>query len=288
MNIDLLDKFSTNLKKTLFNAANLASNLGENEVTPIHLLAGIFEQKGCLALEVLKRQNISRKTLDSFLKNTDFIKSKKSTPLLSGKVKCIIEKATLFSFEANHNYVGTEHLLLAMMDVEDNKIKKILQNKASIKKQLDTIFKNTSRFPDLTSLFSTEDEGVEEILEGPMPVAKSRKPHSEKETDIPALSFFCTDLTNFKIQTKIDPVIGRDNEIERAIHILCRRTKNNPVLIGEPGVGKTAIVEGLAKRIVEKKVPPALINKKIFRLDLSLVVVCGFILFIFVVLIYFV
>ncbi|MBU0731872.1 ATP-dependent Clp protease ATP-binding subunit [Patescibacteria group bacterium] len=277
MNIDLLDKFSTNLKNTLINAASLASALGSVEVTPMHLLAGIFDQQGAMALEILKKENITRQKLEPYLRKNPMSRSN-SIPGLSNKAKEVIEKAAMYSFEAKHNYVGTEHLLKAIIGINDKQINSVLSNEEKINKQIDSIFKNTERFPDITGLFSDEEDLDDEFFEGGgmAPIAgRTIQPpggRGDPETDIPALSFFCTDLTNPKIQIKIDPVIGREKEIERAIHILSRRNKNNPVLIGEPGVGKTAIVEGLAKRIVEKKVPPALLKKKILRLDLALVV----------------
>lgn len=101
---------------------------------------------------------------------------------------------------------------------------------------------------------------------------EKEKGSKKKQSKTPALDFFATDLTNAKLQANIDPVIGRKGEIERLIHILSRRTKNNPVLLGDPGVGKTAIVEGLAKKVVEGNVPDALQGKRILRLDLSLIV----------------
>ncbi|MFH1537163.1 MAG: ATP-dependent Clp protease ATP-binding subunit, partial [Patescibacteria group bacterium] len=270
MNLESLDKFSTNLKNTLLRASNLALRYGNEEVRPIHLLASLFEQKGSLGSEVLAKEKIDRKNIDPLLVKNNLVNQKK-LPLMSAKTKQVIEKAAVFAFEAQHNYIGTEHLLMAILLVEDEQIKKILPHPERLVKHLESIFKNTSRFPDIASFFNDEDMG-DEMIEMPMAGVKQKQRGPGIENDIPALSFFCTDLTNPKIQIKIDPVIGRDDEIERTIHILCRRTKNNPVLIGEPGVGKTAISEGLAKKIVEKKVPPALQDKKILRLDLSLVV----------------
>ncbi|MFH1781203.1 MAG: ATP-dependent Clp protease ATP-binding subunit [Patescibacteria group bacterium] len=272
MNIDSLDNFSTNLKNSLLSAINLAIQLGQDQVLPIHLLAGVYSQKGSLAFEVLKKEKVNKEKINPYLKKS-FQGPRKAYPELSLLAKKIIEKASLISFEKEHNYVGTEHLLKAIIDSGDVNIQKIVVNSPQIDQQLQSIFNNTSRFPDLNSVFETGEDDIEDLLEKPISQMQARKPRKdEEETDVPALSFFCTDLTNQKTQIKIDPVIGRDSEIERAIHILSRRTKNNPVLIGEPGVGKTAIIEGLAKRIVEKKVPPSLLKKRIFRLDLALVV----------------
>ena len=126
---------------------------------------------------------------------------------------------------------------------------------SELRKNLLSIFENVSRFPDLLN--------VDEQPELPTP---------EKNTKTPALDYFSSDLSKKALKGKIDPVIGRKPEIERLISILNRRTKNNPVLIGEPGVGKTAIVEGLALAISKQEVPDSLADKKILTLDMALVV----------------
>ncbi|MDZ4229934.1 MAG: ATP-dependent Clp protease ATP-binding subunit, partial [Candidatus Veblenbacteria bacterium] len=179
---------------------------------------------------------------------------------LSLAVKKLVERSVLTAWRLQHHYIGTEHLLYALVTSEEAEVKalwlKLGVNLRGLKQSVNSLLKSTSKFPDITEAFAPGDV------------------RSEPEHDgaTPALDFFCTDLTSQDVQTKVDPVIGREKEIQRLINILGRRTKNNPLLLGDPGVGKTAIVEGLAKRIMENKVPEFLQDKKIMALDLGLVV----------------
>ncbi|MFA6028071.1 MAG: ATP-dependent Clp protease ATP-binding subunit [Patescibacteria group bacterium] len=261
MPLDILNKFTSNLKNALGQAINLSWKFKNPEVSSLHLFIGLLEQKGSLAAEILRKANLQSGDYKKYLIN---YKPGISAPFpqLSETATQIIEKAALLAFNHQHIYIGTEHLLLALLTQPDEYFQHILKenrvNKDNLIKQLNDVMKSTARFPDLASIFTDEEKNQEEPE-----MAKS---------NTPALSFFCTDLTDQKIQTKIDPVIGRKKEIDRLIHILSRRTKNNPVLVGEAGVGKTAIAEGLAKRILEKNVPEVLMDKKIFRLDMGLVI----------------
>ncbi|MFA6411007.1 MAG: ATP-dependent Clp protease ATP-binding subunit, partial [Candidatus Buchananbacteria bacterium] len=173
----------------------------------------------------------------------------------------------LIASQNQHKYIGTEHLLASILNLENKQIFNFFEKKGvtidKMKKQLATVLSSTTKFPDLASggaYFGSESNKYESAFEQV----------NTKQQSI--LDIFAIDLTNPLIQKKIDPVIGRQEEIDRLIQILCRRTKNNPLLLGDPGVGKTAIVEGLAKKIVLGDVPEVLRNKKIYTLDLSLVV----------------
>jgi ATP-dependent Clp protease ATP-binding subunit ClpC len=265
MPFNILNKFTSNLRNALAKAINLAWQYKQSQVMPFHLYLGLAEQTGSIAGEILQKTKLTAADLKKYLAQIN-AGALSPFPQLSPQTAKTLEKATVIAFNHQHVYIGTEHLLLALLQNPDEHLLRLWKqynvNTETLKKQLINILKNTSRFPNLSTIFNdAEETAIMENEEMPLPNTASS-----------ALNFFCTDLTNDKIQSKIDPVIGREKEIERMIHILSRRTKNNPVLLGEAGVGKTAIVEGLAKRIIEKKVPEILLDKKIYRLDLGLVV----------------
>jgi ATP-dependent Clp protease ATP-binding subunit ClpC len=180
-------------------------------------------------------------------------------PKLSNNLKEVIEKSAIVASKYKYQFIGTEHFLYSIVDQPIDEAKTILLHlrvsTEELKKNLLSIFENVSRFPD----FLSGEEKTGQIPE-------------EKSSKTPALDYFTTDLSKRVDAGKIDPLIGRKQEIERLISILNRRTKNNPVLIGEPGVGKTAIVEGLALAISKHEVPEALADKRILTLDMALVV----------------
>jgi len=270
----ILDKFTTHLKNALKEAKNLSDALGHRLVNPEHLLYGLILQKGSIAAEILTNAKLTPEKIRSeVIERNKIILSNHSVEgakniiniKLSQEAKKTIEKAALIAHQYKHKYIGTEHLLFGLMQVSTPTIIELWENNKinldKLKSHLTTVMKSTSRFPDLTEVFDQAQD-----------LEKGETVKERSKTKTPALDFFATDLTDKNLQKSIDPVIGRSREIERLIHILSRRTKNNPVLIGDPGVGKTAIVEGLAKKIVEGDVPDVLLNKKILKLDLSLVV----------------
>ncbi|MFH1172950.1 MAG: ATP-dependent Clp protease ATP-binding subunit, partial [bacterium] len=183
-------------------------------------------------------------------------------PKLSIEARKGIEKAVLIANLNNHKYVGTEHLLISLEQLQEKDwLGWLAQNQINLKRLKDyapLLLKTTSRFSEITD---NAIAGKEAIAGHPL------LPGLEKTAS--ALENFTTNLTDDEIQQNIDPVIGREEEISRLIQILARRTKNNPVLLGEAGVGKTAIVEGLAKKILAGQVPDVLLNKKIICLDLG-------------------
>lgn len=298
MNLEILDKFTTHLKNTLADAVQLAMKRSDEYVRPYHLLMSMAGQRGSIGAELLEKNGFNTEQERQFQAAAKIINEETSVPLpeFSDPSKALIEHAALLSSKFQHKYIGTEHLLKSFLDTEDPEEdvaqawKRHRIKLKQLQTQLEHVLKSTSKFPDLNDVFqndglelrdefadspfsapaSSPDEGFPPSSPSPMAPGMPPQPHSQSKT--PALEFFCKDLTQPKIQEGIDPVIGRDEEIERVIHILSRRTKNNPILIGEPGVGKTAIAEGLAKRIVEKQVPQVLANKRIMSLDLSLVV----------------
>ncbi len=266
MALDILNKFTTHLKNTLVRAINLSIRLKHPKVLPLHLLMSLAEQSGSVANEILTQHTITAEVLQPWIEQLDWPKNQRgfNLPQLSPEAIRVLEHAAVVAFEHQHKYIGTEHLLLSLVELPDHHLEQVYTNKkvnlTQLRKQTLNVLKSTSRFPDLTALFQEELTEVEQLKQ------------TERTSATPALDFFSTNLTDTTIQKTIDPVVGRGEEIDRLIHILSRRTKNNPVLLGEPGVGKTAIVEGLAKRILERQVPSVLLDKKIYRLDLGLVV----------------
>lgn len=276
---DILGKFTAHLNSALTYAAELTLELKNTYVNPEHLLFGLAETKGGVAYELLRKAGVKLDTMRDLIsiRNEPVLKPGHSIALtdvqFSLPAKRAIEKAVLIASNYHHKYVGTEHLFAGLLDITDPTLEQIMKenglNLKEAKTQLVTILKNTSRFPDLTGFFEPANDAAQPDEVAVTPGAPSR-PQGNSKT--PALEFFATDLTTDLAQSTIDPVIGRATEIERVIHILSRRTKNNPVLIGDPGVGKTAIVEGLAKKVLQGDVPDALRNKRILSLDLGLVV----------------
>lgn len=285
MNTDIIDKFTTHLKNTLTRALCLVMEIKEEEIKPMHLFWALTTQKGSIGSEILNKMKINEESVASLFNNATAQlplstgkkgsqKIENLTPKLSSGAKRVIEKAVLTANLYDHKYVGTEHLLSGLLQLEDSEIKDFIKNCnveiKTLRQQTTLVLKSTSKFPDLAT--SLGISGDHELSEMGGSMARSKKRGKKASTKTPALDFFAVDLTNPEIQADIDPVIGREEEIERTMQILCRRTKNNPILLGDPGVGKTALVEGLAKRIMEKDVPEALQNKRILAIDLSLIV----------------
>ena len=257
MKVPILDKFTTRLKRALKSATLEAASLRHNKITTLHLLYGISKQEGSVGNNLLLASGIRENFLKTSLETLES-NQKARMPTLSTTSKKSIEKAAKIAHEQGHKYVGTEHLLSAILEKKDSQAMKSLKKSnidiEKLIKKLRIIMQDTSRFPDLARFFGA-----------PFPFQEG-KPKTKKES---ILSLFCVDITEEALKNKLDPVIGRDNEIERVINILNRRTKNNPVLIGEAGVGKTAIVYGLAQKIAKGDCPSSLLNKKILTLDLT-------------------
>ena len=279
--MNLLDRFSTHLRDVLVRSIRLASELGHAEVEPIHLLFALSAQKGSVGTEILARFKVKGATIENILLTIPSVNSKPTTKntvksealsTLSLAAKTALEKAMIIAQENQHNYVGTEHLLTALIRQGDEYLKQVfLQDEVKmneLEEQLQIVLGNATQFPQITEMAEAV-ENLQDALGESMDNPPLKKPLRKKES---LLDFFATNLTNPEIQKNIDPVIGRDKEIERLIQILSRRTKNNPILLGDPGVGKTAIVEGLAKKILEGQVPSLLLNKKIYALDMSLMI----------------
>ncbi|MCR4280450.1 MAG: ATP-dependent Clp protease ATP-binding subunit [Candidatus Komeilibacteria bacterium] len=264
------EKFTTHFKKVLITAQELAVSLNNQTVEPLHLLYAIAVEKGSIGADILSKENLTGESAkDIVVILTDHRSNQdKNIPSLSPVTQKAIERAIGEAYEYRHRYVGTEHLLSSLLTTQDGNLLKFLHSKniqpSVMRDNLEAILRSTSKFSDLTAGRNEEDneENPESEMERMFGMGPAR-------ADNGGLTTYTIDLTDDEVQKDIDPVIGREKEIERLIQILSRRTKNNPILLGDPGVGKTAIIEGLAKRITEGKVPDVLANKKIYSLDLG-------------------
>ena len=280
----LLDNFSTHLKNVIARAISWARDTETTEVEPFHLFIGLTEEPGSVAGEILQKNNFPlvefRKSLSKRRPNGD--EGKPTLPDLGPGASQIIEKSLFAAFERGHSYIGTEHLLLALLECKDPAMITLFKNLGTDTKallenvsgSLETSGKNTaieSMIKTLDTLAAEADTESHDHKHESEPGPRGDQKKKGKGTES-ALAFFTVNLTDSKAAKKLDPVVGRDAEIDRVINILSRRTKNNPVLIGEPGVGKTAIVEGLAKRIRSGDIPDILRRKKILSLDLTLMI----------------
>lgn len=268
---DLLNRFTTHLKEALQKSLSFAVTNGRELVEPGDLIVGLLHEKGSIGAEILLKASCSLEQAESRFRGTPSSSSTVATPDLSPGVKRIVEKCVLTAHLYEHKYVGTEHLLSAILAAEDPMLLAYFESQnvslTPLREQVVSVLKSTSRFPDLSS---TEIEDGEEETNGPAPSAVRPQPRTQARAS--ALDAFSRELTKPEFADALDPVIGRERELERVIEILCRRTKNNPVLLGDPGVGKTAIVEGLAKRLAAGEVPDCLYGKRVLSLDLALTV----------------
>jgi ATP-dependent Clp protease ATP-binding subunit ClpB len=244
-----LNKFTDKAQESVVTAQNLASELQHAEVTPEHLLAALVEQQGGIVPSVLRKLMLdpARVAADARKLLDNLPKAYGADLRFSPRMKLIFDSAHAEAQRLQDEYVSTEHLLLALAS-------------------------ETGRSPGaqlLQRIGATKDALYNALTQ----VRGSQRVTSQNpEATYEALVRYGRDLTDLARKGKLDPVIGRDEEVRRVIQVLSRRTKNNPVLIGEPGVGKTAIVEGLAQRIIRGDVPEGLKNKKIFALDMGALV----------------
>lgn len=270
----ILEKLSSRAKNALITSQKLSEDLHHDHIGSEHLLFGIIEEISSFASEILIKNKVTPEMVrEEIVRMNASRLSDTWQPKLTSDLREIIEKSAIIASKYQYQFIGTEHFLYGIADMDDNAGQNILLalkvDPTELKKNLLAIFENVSKFPDLLSI--DESSMNMDPLNSPIgnPI-EERQPSAPGKT--PALDYFTTDLSKKAMKGLIDPVIGRKSEIERLISILNRRTKNNPVLIGEPGVGKTAIVEGLALAIIKHEVPDTLLDKKIITLDMALIV----------------
>ena len=242
------DKFTFKAQEAVEVAAETARRLKNQEIDTAHLFLGMISVEESIALSIVEKIGVEassfRREIEAILDKKPKVEGQAAREYISAHLRSIFNKAFVEAERLKDDYVSLEHLLLAICEYKsDEEINALLKRYNVTRQAVLKIMK--------------EIRGVHKVMD------------QNPEAKFQALERYGRDLTKLAEEGKLDPVIGRDEEIRRAIQVLSRRTKNNPVLIGDPGTGKTAIAEGLAKRIADGDVPTTLKNKKIFALDLG-------------------
>jgi ATP-dependent Clp protease ATP-binding subunit ClpC len=243
----MFERYTEKARRVIFFARYEASQFGAPAIEPEHLLLGLMREDKTLTGRFFPRAQVSIESIRKEIEGRTLLREKISTSVelpLAPETKHVLAYAHEESDRLQHRHIGTEHLLLGLLREERSMAAEILYERG-------------------LRLNAVRDEIARQ---------SGADARTSQKKDTPHLVEFSRDLTEDAANDKLDPLVGREPEIERVVQILCRRTKNNPVLIGEPGVGKTAIVEGLAQRIIRGEVPSFLENKRILSLDLSLIV----------------
>jgi ATP-dependent Clp protease ATP-binding subunit ClpC len=243
----MFERYTEKARRVIFFARYEASQFGSPYIETEHLLLGLLREDKALTNRFL-RSHASVESIRKQIEAHTTIREKVSTSVdlpLSNECKRVLAYAAEEAERLGHKHIGTEHLLLGLLREEKCFASEILQERGL---------------------------KLAQIREELARVTQEKAPPQQRQRESSLLAEFSRDLTQAAMDGQLDPLVGRDGELERVVQILCRRTKNNPVLIGEPGVGKTAIVEGLAQRIVNGQVPPPLMDKRILALDISLIV----------------
>ena len=252
----MMYKFTNSAQIVLETATNLAVKLGHNYIGTEHILFGLVDEENGLASKVLSKQGLTSEEILQKIEELIGINEENNVDIeeigFTPRTKRVLENALIEARKQGNQYIGTEHILVGIMREEDS---------VAIRIMMDLNIEPQKIYSEIIKLIRDVNETAEE--------QNKRKENVGSFNSTPTLNQYGTDLTKKAEEGKLDPVIGREKEIQRVIQILSRRTKNNPCLIGEPGVGKTAIAEGLAEKISANNVPETLKNKRVVSLDIS-------------------
>ena len=265
----MYERFTDRARKVMQLANQEAQRFNHEYIGTEHILLGLIKEGSGVAANVLKNLDVDlrkiRLEVEKLVQSGPDMVTMGKLPQ-TPRAKKVIEYSMEEARNLNHNYVGTEHILLGLLREQEGVAAQVLMN---LGLKLEEVRE------EVLNLLGHGMEGPEGSERGgglPSGVASGGESHRAGKSKTPALDSFGRDLTELARQSKLDPVIGREKEIERTMQILGRRTKNNPVLLGEAGVGKTAIVEGFAQRVVEGNVPELLLDRRIVVLDLAMMV----------------